>query len=413
MNCKQVDLRPDSRLLDPNFTGYKLSLQPVAVLQQNLIAPADVLYPSEDQYSFLHSKLFECHNHLVRDNWSPGTCYFVDVNFTVQQIQYDNETGQPKKPISVFRISRNERHSGDYNISFMFISEEMCLLNNGSGILKFLNTGNRNRSNEWKETFSIPLTIYGEDDKRSLLIESRLEQKSVHIVLLTIVHRENAFHSLVTWKRLHSENNQWSVVHEQQLICKGYPTYCSLEPKSKSLIIASEHNFKFVYDSLSPIIEQQSVNIDAENETTPLFSWSQNDEDITINIKSFPNACKSEFKVVSRELNLEVYLGSEKIVCLNLFSKVDSSSTTWSWQNNYLQIVLIKQDPIVKWPCLADGEQMDSESKETINIVPSLLANTTSTLETMLEECDVDPTGEEQEYYLSKIFHQFSIIEYF
>ncbi|XP_008478829.1 nudC domain-containing protein 1-like [Diaphorina citri] len=53
-----LDLKINSDLLNPNFNGYKLSLDPIGVHKIPLPAGVDQTFPSEDQYSFLYHKLF-------------------------------------------------------------------------------------------------------------------------------------------------------------------------------------------------------------------------------------------------------------------------------------------------------------------------------------------------------------------
>lgn len=62
---KIIELRPDSKLLKSNFDGYKLSLEPIPILKlENISKPHQVAADSATEYSFLHSSLFQLHNHL-------------------------------------------------------------------------------------------------------------------------------------------------------------------------------------------------------------------------------------------------------------------------------------------------------------------------------------------------------------
>jgi hypothetical protein len=46
---EKVGLKPDHLLMDPDFEGYKLSLEPVAVRQSKLASPFVARTPSDDQ----------------------------------------------------------------------------------------------------------------------------------------------------------------------------------------------------------------------------------------------------------------------------------------------------------------------------------------------------------------------------
>ncbi|XP_026684083.1 nudC domain-containing protein 1-like [Diaphorina citri] len=83
-----LDLKINSDLLNPNFNGYKLSLDPIGVHKIPLPAGVDQTFPSEDQYSFLYHKLFSLHNHLHQNPYSAdeyGKVYFVDEKWKVYE----------------------------------------------------------------------------------------------------------------------------------------------------------------------------------------------------------------------------------------------------------------------------------------------------------------------------------------
>lgn len=45
----------------------------------------DQVFPSEDQFSFVHMKVFSLHNHLFSDPWSENSVYFLDSSFKINK----------------------------------------------------------------------------------------------------------------------------------------------------------------------------------------------------------------------------------------------------------------------------------------------------------------------------------------
>jgi hypothetical protein len=71
----KLSLTPERALLDPNFESYKLSLDSLPTYSTSDSDGLDVhaRSPNEDQYSFLHAKLFGQNNNLlVSDPFTDG-----------------------------------------------------------------------------------------------------------------------------------------------------------------------------------------------------------------------------------------------------------------------------------------------------------------------------------------------------
>lgn len=105
---KVIDLRPDSNLRMPNFDGYKLSLEGVPILKlENIPTPHQQLRDISTEYSFIHSSLFQLHNHLVSDPWLSYTAYYIDTSFTIQKLTYDVSSGKLRQlsPVFKFKVS--------------------------------------------------------------------------------------------------------------------------------------------------------------------------------------------------------------------------------------------------------------------------------------------------------------------
>lgn len=398
-----IHLKPDRNLLNPNFDGYKLSLDSIPQIKQNLTSKPDQNIQSYNQYTLLHTQLFALQNHLVKDNWLPGTSYFIDKTWTVQRIQYDESDGRLKPLCSVLKLQRNRPYEeGDYNVTFQFISEKYCVLSDGIGSLKILDTGDRSRSSEWKIVYSgKPLTT---EDVSFVIQDARFEVKNserqFHCVLLHVEDKQ----SILDWIYviLNTETNQWSEGGHRKITGKSSINYCALEPKCNSLIISSDRNFTFTFDSENPIIEEaiaEKVELNGEGAKYP-FSWSQTDDDLTVNFDKREDAEIHDYKVTCTEKTVNVLCKEEILLNCEVFGKIDPDLTTWNLQNQFLQMTLVKGTPTLDWSYFTLGgpsEILDPQAEYQNN------PNPVSTFVTEMEDCDFGINGSENEYFIERM----------
>ncbi|XP_052873775.1 nudC domain-containing protein 1 [Anopheles cruzii] len=215
---RQTELRPDRKLLKSNFDGYKVSLDTIPVLRTELptLRQAHRTHPNKHQYSYHHARLFGLHNHLVRDPWNSGHCYFVDVAGLVQRVQYEPRCGRIKPLSHVYKLcflltdNAAEDAASPYNCSLVFISERIGLLADGKGMIHVLDTGDRTTGSKWKAESVLPeqgdtshLPIGG-----SILLDAQLAyadngQPQIHAIALQVQQNlEHSFEPVLFWFRL-------------------------------------------------------------------------------------------------------------------------------------------------------------------------------------------------------------------
>lgn len=337
-----IDFRPSHLLVNPNFDGYKLSLEPVPILKAELNAAPRRTFTSDDQYTFLHAKLFSLHNHLIRDPWLEYSCYFVDENWTIQNVRYDTATGKLSSLKAVHKIAKPNTGKGDYNVNLMFVSEKFCMFSDGCGGLKLFNTGDRYRIDEWKTVFTqtmlengIPFTI---QDARWEIINN-IHQ--IQCLLLSIQQNSNnsdeKFEVILDWIKIQrdSQSNSWTKSHVRQLKGNTLPEYCALEPKCNGLLLSADRKFEFTFDNENPIESPKSSadGITPENdqiESKIDFNWTQSDEDITIAFNIPQETNKQDIKVICDGINVQVQFKHDSLLNAELFQRVDNDLTTWN-----------------------------------------------------------------------------------
>lgn len=356
-----IHLRPDRKLIDPKFDGYKLSLDPVPVIKTPITTPPRRCHTNEDQYSFLHAKLFSLHNLLVKDPWHSYSFYYLDSNWTVQNVKYDTNTGLIQPVRAVFKLPKPNTAIGDYNPSFNFISEKYCVFSDGCGMLRFIDTGDRYRVDEWKGIYADH--VLG-NDMRFIVQDSRLEftdgNPEIHCLLLSVqinsVDKDQGFQAVLDWlvfKKLEGNAN-WSKVITKQLKGKSLPEFCYFEPKCKSILISTERKWDFTADSENEIAAKHSEEKAAikndeivDNINTINFTWTQTDEDVLIHF-NIPRDCnKNDVKVICNGTKIQVLHKNDNLLNAELLDRIDNDLTTWNLVCQILYILFMTHLQII------------------------------------------------------------------
>lgn len=428
---KRIELRPKQQLIDPDFNGYKLSLKPIPKLEHNLKTSPDQSSRTNEQYSLSHVQLFGMQNHLVSDPWESFSTYFVDYNWTIQNIKYNNETGELLPPKPVHELTKWDRNYGDFNITFRFVSEKYCILSNGAGEIYILNTGDRYKANQWQCVHSE--YVFTEEPERKFVISNaRFEivdgKSSIFAIAISIEQMDSKFENcLDVIKITEYETNKWKTENLCQLKGKSLPDYCELEPKCKSLLICSDHKFEFTaITSNNDNMECDMNGSDNENKKNLLaaYAWCQTDEDITINVAIAKNAEKDDFKITCDGLRITVLYKNEPIMDNTLFSRVDSGLTTWQLvrfiyiisksitnftmllqENESLQLNLLKTNLVTQWQTLFTGDEQDNNVQSVADIQPQRDSSAMAAVgfKPDLEDCDYEAGGTENEFVIGKV----------
>lgn len=394
-DVKILDLKPNQKLLDASFDGYKLSLEPISKLKFPLTIPPHKIHPSDEQYSSLHAQLFGLQNHLVRDPWTTNTTYFADANRNVQCIKYNESNGKLDALTNVYRLRQGDRTSSDYNISFVLVSEKYCLLTDGQGIIHVIDTGDRFNKAEWKSVHS---EIGLEGSRRFYIEDARFEivneTKFINCILLHVEYVENSFETFLYLVQLKQElNGAWLKTIQKEIRLKNLPTYCSLEPRSSAIVLCTDRPVN-LGDNNEAETSQECSDPVPDEKSIP-FTWTQLDDDITIKFNLTPAHQKCDFKVTTSDQTISVTYQNESVLEGKLFDEIDSDLTTWTMENEnaagepFIQVTLVKKDVSnPKWASLlADQVISDKSNDEPAEVQRYGL---TSVLHSEMEDCDMD-----------------------
>lgn len=401
---KIIELKPDSKLLKTTFDGYKLSLESIPILKvENSPRPDAVAAVTSLEYSYLHSSLYQLHNHLVGDPWLGNSAYFLDYLSNIQKISYDINTGRLKPLSAVFRVSFKRPVAGSggvYNCDFKFISEKYAVLSDGVGGLRILETGDRQKNDEWKSLQVLqPLSGTGFILKDAKFMVEK-EEKFIHCLLLNIKQVDGKFFNIVDWVtyKQTAGGRIWEEAGRRAIQGKGNLHYLSLDPRCKSIVYSSNNQYAFTLDTVNEIVEppkESRIEIPQVSEVENTFKWTQYGKDVTIHFKRTPEAQMDSYDVSCKKNHIEVKLLSEVLLQSDMFAEIDEDLTTWSLENDSFQVKLVKLESEIIWPYLVPGGP-PMEASEDHAIVPS---GPVLDLTSQIEECDFDDDGGTGEEY--------------
>lgn len=361
MPLSLVDLRPDRRLLDHEFEGYKLNLQSLPHYCFDLASPVDKLYPNEVQYSFVHAKLFALHNHLILDFWDHQyNYYYIDNRQQVCNITFDNINNTFQSAVVYDVPAHVERKSGHFNLCLTFPSQSLAVVSDGTGYIHIIKTGPRNRPAGDKQTWE---TLYSNlalgEGKYFTLVDARTQENDnvemLHCLLQSVEQSENHFDSVLTWVTFENDGETWRQSTMRQVRGKGIIHYAALETSCTALYVASDNMFKFTADSEKDIVESKV------EPKTIIYTWLQTTDDITITLKLQSNFDKKLLFVNVTPSLVKISYAGKVFVDGKLSHAVDSELTTWNIQDNGQVDILITKSESQIWNELLEGGDKDGE----------------------------------------------------
>lgn len=344
MSTKLIELRPDRNLLNPDFNGYKLSLEKIPVLTEELETSIDRVKPNSEQYSLLHAKLFGLHNYLINDTYNEkSNVYFIDGNWNVKRIIINETTGRISEVRKVWTIPKNEYVDGRYNPTLCF-TKEYAILSDGCGLLYIVETGERNENENWNSVFSdviLENKVFTVNDAVFLTTNN---VKEIHCLLNYVEKSDEKFLTVINWVTVHQTSDQnWGANSLKVLKGGGQLYYCSLERNCKYIYIASDSQFKFLLDSENPIKETE-----LKNENLKVYTWLQSSDDITLRF-NVSNDNKNNVYVKPMPFHIEIRFNDIVLLHGELRNRIDSDLTTWTINNNILEITVTKTESGLMW----------------------------------------------------------------
>ena len=246
------EFRPQSNLLQSNFDGYRLSLDPLAQysvkFDDSLLVQKEVEMNS-DMYTYNAMKAFKSNNELYTNPWKNAQdLYFFDRSYAICSINVSasESLSHLQQPVRVYQLASHSLHG-----SMAFTSESTVVVCDGRSKLFILDT---TTASKWK-------SVHEEDFD---------EYVSAPIRLIHAVFHENTVQALVgslnnvgcqflwiTWTM--ESSSQWKLSRRRVLEGKKWPEMIVFESTGKGLYLVAEQGYKFTYDSLIEVIVIESM----------------------------------------------------------------------------------------------------------------------------------------------------------
>lgn len=246
------EFRPQSKLLDSNFDGYRLSLEPLAQytlkFDENIHTQKDFEL-NNNLYSYNGIKGFKSLNQLYINSWkNPSDLYFFDQMHSIQQINLSsNESlSHLQQPICVYQLPKSS-----LNGSMFFITDSLVFVCDGRSKLLILNTNNP----KWK-------LLYEQDFDEFLTSPVRL---------LHAISHEGSLHAIIgsiqtdcqlLWLTFSIDSsNEIKFTRRRILNGKKWPDFVAIESNGQGVYIAAEGLYKFTFDSLVEVSNKIYKNL--------------------------------------------------------------------------------------------------------------------------------------------------------
>ena len=381
MSAEKIELKPDRSLLDPNFESYKLSLDSIPLFTA---APSGLnvrgRLPDDNQFSFLHAKLFgQSNNFLVLDPFhgagGGSGVYVLDPGEgRVLRVNYSAGAGSPPELNQVWSVPAGLKptRSGDYNPSLCFASESLAVYANGSGMVFILNTGNRKSSGEWRSVFheeicgaDRPFTIAsavcsetsGDADcvLSCLMIYVEAKEKVDGFEHGKHLNESANFVNVVEWMTFAAAPGStcWGLDRVRRFVFPGGIDFAQLTAPASHFVSCTSKPFFLVFDTMGTLEEDlASGQVEKKESSTPVrppFYYLQGVEDITAWVMLPEGASKRDIKVSLKPRELLVSFKGKEIISGRLWDVLDSEDFTWTIQKGKLELNLTKCNTGMIW----------------------------------------------------------------
>ncbi|CAF3498986.1 unnamed protein product, partial [Rotaria sp. Silwood1] len=380
------EFRPQQKLLNAKFDGYRLTLEPLAQytlkFDNNIHVQKDIQLDN-DLYTYNSIKGFKSLNQLYINN---NDLYFFDQMYSIQKINLSsNESfSHMQQPTIVYQLPKNTLYG-----SMAFITDSLVFVCDGRSKLFILNTNNNSK---WK-------LLHEEDFDEYLTTPIRLlhavcYQGYLHVIIGFIQTECQLF-----WVTFSLESsNEMKLTRRRTLNGKKWPDFVAIESNGQGLYIAAEGLYIFTFDSLIEVKKEDiPKQLVIEKIESPLhYIWSQTHSIIEIEIDTQTNE-PQQWSVNIESNHLKCSVNDVILINAKLYDNIDpkeSSYVVTKDKSNQLSITLHKSNIGSFWnEIFKEGQAISGDIK--MNSLPETTNNIEEDDEIkqpynsqQLEECD-------------------------
>ncbi|XP_014206450.1 nudC domain-containing protein 1 [Copidosoma floridanum] len=346
---KIIELRPDRNLLNADFEKYQFCSDEIPIKCEKKL-DAEILHVelSSSRDSWLEAKLFAFHNHLFKNPFD-SSCWFVDTNGGVWKFML---TGALELVHTSKTIAAKSAQCL-YNPSIAFASEDIFVISNGGGALEFL----------IKKDGCLKMFLMN-DVEPAIVLDARFVNENSKIIVALYKIDEikgKRFSRLIFLTYDYNANNEdqsqiVKLARKQTMKVKGSIDMVYFEKNGHSCHVISQDYVEFDYDSVNPVkTDEKKGNVESQIKI-PKYSWSQDENSITVYVKT-PEKYKSiTTKVDVKPFNVSIAVSDMTLLHGETSYKLDSELTTWKLKDDTLEVELFKSESGLMWSELLKGD---------------------------------------------------------
>lgn len=423
-HAKWFDLNLNRELLDPNFNGYKLSLDTFPQYKLDLtqhdldtynFSDADNNTDSHKMLLFQHLKLIGLQNLIVVNQFNDADIYYFDSKFRLVRIAYQGSETRAIVPTNL-QLNLSKSSANRVNVTMKFVNANTAAVFDGYETIYLFTS---NAKDQWTELFQFSTKNLEKFGVACILKDAiLLENNQLHLLFMNVqekmddTHSTGAFDTLINWLLFEpASDNVWSMKRLRRLNCaNSVPDYVALETNGASVFLAGVDTIRFEFDSVKPVKplvskqakkreEVDSQEMEAES-VEKFYTWNQTATEVNMSVCILEpgDLVKSDLEIKINKDTLELLHKGNVVIRDSFFGLVKSDESTWTLNasGHSIEFVLTKASVEI-WPCcLKDmnkyGEYKEDEARESMDTSEKKITweetQSLFRMEQQLEECD-------------------------
>ena len=246
--AKWFDLNPDRDLLDPNFNGYKLSLDTFSHYKLDISQHELNTHNNQSMLLFQHLKLIGLQNLMIVNQFNDADAYYFDSDSCLVRIAYKETDTR-----AIFPTNLQLKHSGSdtnrVNVTMKFTDANTAAIFDGYETIYLCKD---NGNDQWTELFQFSTSNVARFGVACVLKDAALLDNKLHLLFVNVQEkegREASLDTLINWLMFEREvsDGVWSMRRLRRLNCaNSVPDYVALETNCQSVFVAGVDTIRYV-----------------------------------------------------------------------------------------------------------------------------------------------------------------------
>lgn len=376
---KHFQLKPDFHLLNPDFEGYKLCLDPLPSYTTPLENQKPLqVHLDNSQYSVQHLKTYGNRPSLVLNPWNQSLVY-VDLNGTIHQSQLQDGK------ISFDEVYHLARPDQGFPVPpTLFFASPALVVICDSKRLVFCSIGSDDGgglapSNKWSELKMSEGEMCLEN---SVLMDAFADETTCHVVLLRVKKAEeeeeeevankegavkdnvakkvdskaSAFCSEIVWIAWERHEGVFKKSFDVRLESSSSAEFVAIDRSGRFLNIASQNPFKLIFPAKTEQVEPMEAAAASPTSPPPPYIWSQTTDDVTLSFLVGNDVTKKDVDFSLAGAKIEIKLKDGKtLLSGDLEGRIDKDGCSWTLGDSILEVTLEKSQLCV-WDRVIAGD---------------------------------------------------------